>query len=120
MSITSSLAKALPKSVADKGIAKGSHRGDDWATVYDVINTMCEIKHTENYIELIYKGKVIGWARPDGTNWCDDKAYVAMREEYNKRKIAIGNEPAEIEDDEALCLVYDEERYARDFGDTED
>ena len=120
MSISSALAKRLPQAVADRGIAKGSHKGDDWGTVYDVIHTMCEMKHTKDYIEFVYKGKVVGWAKPNGTNWCDDKAYVAMREEYNKRKIAIANEPAEIEDDEALCLAYDEERRARDYGITED
>jgi hypothetical protein len=120
MSISSTLAKRLPQAVADRGIAKGSHKGDDWATVCDVISTMCEMKHTKNCIEFVYKGKVVGWAKPNGTNWCDDKAYVAMREAYNKRKIAIVSEPVEIENDEPLCLTYDGECYDSDYDNTEE
>lgn len=85
MSVKSNLAKFAPKNVVEKGIAKGEHRGDNWSKVGAVISRMCETEHKEDgTVEFIYEGKVIGWARPNGQCWCDDSAYVKMREAYDE------------------------------------
>lgn len=84
MSIKSTLAKAVPQSIVKKEIAKGSHRGDSWSTVISVIAATCETRRkADGTADYIYKGKVVGWERPNGQRWCDDSAYVQMRKEYD-------------------------------------
>ena len=109
MSVKSTLAKKLPESIARKGIAKGSHRGDNWVTVSTIIQAMCEMRPTDDGYDFVYNGKVIGWAKNNGTNWCDDSAYVKMREEYNNKHPQQSALEASKDSDCAYDYAYDDD-----------
>jgi len=79
MSIKRVVAMMAPKAVSDRAISKNNYRGDDWANVSVVLQKMCDMTYKKHIIEFIYGGKVVGWAKPDGTAWCDEEAYAEMR-----------------------------------------
>lgn len=86
MSVSSTIAKAVPETIARKQIAKNEYNGDDWNTVAVVIQTMCEIRrNSDNSVDFIYKDRKIGWAKSNGTCWCDGNAYKEMRKEYDRQ-----------------------------------
>ncbi len=87
MGVKSNLAKIAPKNIVDKAVHKGEYKGDDWMTVSTVIQTMCEIKTRPNgQMIFFYKGKNIGWAKPDGTSWIDDRVYESIKKNFEVLK----------------------------------
>lgn len=102
MSISSTIAKAVPEKIARRQIAKNEYDGDDWNTVGTVIQTMCEIRSNKDHsVDFMYKGKAVGWAKPNGTCWCDGNAYREMREEY-KHQIECPEDAIDIDDIEII------------------
>ena len=125
MSMKSTLAKAVPQSIVNREIAKGSHAGDSWGTVLTIINRMCETRQTKDGVDYVYEGKVIGWQRNSGEGWCDHNAYIKMREAY--RQLPPEEEPSYpddegdgleyLDDTEPVCEVDWPTAYNEDFGD---
>ena len=88
MSTKSKLMKAVPKSIVTKQIAKGNYRGDDWGDVIKVIYKTATLTPTKTGVDIVYKGKVVGWRRENGQSWIDAPAYEAMRKEYKELRKA--------------------------------
>lgn len=83
MGIKRGLAKIAPKAISDKAIDKGEFQGDDWMTVSVVLQKMCKTEMKGKSVDLIYDDKVVGFIKQDGTSWCDDKAYVKIKEAFD-------------------------------------